>query len=40
MFDPRMTQLAEVLINYSTAMKTGEKILVDDLAGLNPSGLM
>ena len=29
MTDPRMTRLAEVLINYSTRMKSGEKILVE-----------
>ena len=29
MIDPRMTQLADVLINYSTALKPGEKILIE-----------
>ena len=29
MIDPRMTKLAELLINYSTAMKPGEKILIE-----------
>ncbi len=29
MIDPRMTKLAEVLINYSTAMKPGEKVLIE-----------
>lgn len=29
MIDPRMTKLAETLINYSTAMKAGEKILFE-----------
>jgi aminopeptidase len=29
MIDPRMTRLAEVLINYSTALKPGEKILIE-----------
>lgn len=29
MIDPRMTKLAEVLIRYSTAMKAGEKILIE-----------
>ena len=29
MIDPRMTRLAEVLIQYSTAMKQGEKILIE-----------
>ncbi len=29
MLDPRVTRLAEVLINYSTAMKAGEKILIE-----------
>jgi aminopeptidase len=29
MIDPRMTKLAELLIHYSTAMKPGEKILIE-----------
>jgi aminopeptidase len=29
MIDPRMTRLAEVLINYSTALQPGEKILIE-----------
>jgi len=29
MIDPRMTKLAELLINYSTALKPGEKILIE-----------
>lgn len=29
MIDPRMTKLADVLINYSTAMKPGEKVLIE-----------
>ncbi|MEK6677206.1 MAG: aminopeptidase [Planctomycetota bacterium] len=29
MIDPRMTKLAEVLIQYSTALKSGEKILIE-----------
>ena len=29
MLDPRMTKLAEVLINYSTSLKPGEKILIE-----------
>jgi aminopeptidase len=29
MIDPRMTRLAEVLINYSTALQSGEKILIE-----------
>jgi len=29
MIDPRMTRLADVLINYSTALKPGEKILIE-----------
>ncbi len=29
MIDPRMTKLAEVLIQYSTALKPGEKILIE-----------
>jgi aminopeptidase len=29
MLDPRMTKLAEVLVNYSTAVKSGEKILIE-----------
>jgi len=29
MIDPRMTKLAKVLINYSTALKAGEKILIE-----------
>ncbi len=29
MLDPRMTKLAEVLVNYSTAVKAGEKILIE-----------
>jgi aminopeptidase len=29
MVDPRMTKLADVLINYSTEMKPGEKILIE-----------
>jgi len=29
MIDPRMTRLAEVLVNYSTALKPGEKILIE-----------
>ena len=29
MIDPRMTKLAEVLIGYSTAMKPGEKVLIE-----------
>jgi aminopeptidase len=29
MIDPRMTRLAELLINYSTALKPGEKILIE-----------
>ncbi len=29
MIDPRMTKLADVLINYSTAVKPGEKILIE-----------
>ncbi len=29
MIDPRMTQLAEVLIHYSTGLKPGEKILIE-----------
>jgi aminopeptidase len=29
MIDPRMTRLADVLINYSTEMKQGEKILIE-----------
>ena len=29
MLDPRMTKLADVLINYSTEMKPGEKILIE-----------
>ncbi|MCK4659087.1 MAG: aminopeptidase [Phycisphaerae bacterium] len=29
MIDPRMTQLADVLINYSTEVKPGEKILIE-----------
>jgi len=29
MIDPRMTKLAENLINYSTALKPGEKILIE-----------
>lgn len=29
MIDPRVTKLADVLINYSTAMKEGEKILIE-----------
>lgn len=29
MIDPRMTKLAEVLIRYSTEMKSGEKILIE-----------
>ncbi len=29
MIDPRMTKLAEVLIKYSTALKKGEKILIE-----------
>ncbi len=29
MIDPRMTQLAQVLINYSTAMQPGEKVLIE-----------
>ncbi len=29
MLDPRMTRLADLLINYSTAMKPGEKVLIE-----------
>lgn len=29
MIDPRMTQLADLLINYSTCLKRGEKILIE-----------
>jgi aminopeptidase len=29
MIDPRMTKLADVLINYSTALKPGEKVLIE-----------
>lgn len=29
MIDPRMTQLAEVLVNYSCAVKPGERILIE-----------
>ena len=29
MIDPRMTKLADVLINYSTALQPGEKILIE-----------
>ena len=29
MIDPRMTKLADVLINYATALKAGEKILIE-----------
>ncbi|MCH9035103.1 MAG: aminopeptidase, partial [Planctomycetes bacterium] len=29
MLDPRMTKLAETLIGYSTAMKPGEKVLIE-----------
>ena len=29
MNDPRMTRLADVLINYSCAVKSGEKILIE-----------
>lgn len=29
MLDPRMSKLADVLVNYSTAMKPGEKILIE-----------
>ncbi len=29
MIDPRMTKLADVLVNYSTAMKPGEKVLIE-----------
>jgi len=29
MLDPRMTKLADLLINYSTAMKPGEKVLIE-----------
>lgn len=29
MIDPRMTKLADVLVNYSTAVKSGEKILIE-----------
>ncbi len=29
MIDPRMTKLADVLINYATAVKSGEKILIE-----------
>ncbi len=29
MLDPRMTKLAEVLINYSTELKPGEKVLIE-----------
>lgn len=29
MIDPRMTRLADVLINYSTEMKPGEKLLIE-----------
>lgn len=29
MLDPRMTRLADVLVNYSTAMKSGEKVLIE-----------
>jgi aminopeptidase len=31
MLDPRMTKLAEVLVNYSTAVKPGEKILIESV---------
>ena len=34
MIDPRMTQLAEVLIHYSTELKPGEKILIEAIDGL------
>jgi aminopeptidase len=29
MIDPRMTKLADVLVNYSTALKPGEKVLIE-----------
>ena len=29
MLDPRMTRLADVLINYSCAVQAGEKILIE-----------
>jgi len=29
MLDPRMTRLAEVLVNYSTQLKPGEKVLIE-----------
>ena len=29
MTDPRMTKLAEVLVNYSTELKTGDKVLIE-----------
>ena len=29
MLDPRMTKLAEVLVNYSTELKSGEKVLIE-----------
>ena len=29
MIDPRMTKLAEVLVNYSTELKAGDKILIE-----------
>ncbi len=29
MIDPRMTKLADVLINYSTALQPGEKVLIE-----------
>lgn len=34
MKDPRITKLADILVNYSTAVKPGEKILIED-RGIN-----
>ena len=34
MKDPRITKLADILINYSTRLQKGEKILIDD-RGMN-----
>lgn len=31
MIDPRMTKLAEVLVGYSTALKPGEKLLIESI---------
>jgi len=39
MLDSRMTKLAEVLVGYSTALKAGDKVLIEAIEAYKPDNV-